>query len=149
MVQSTEFTHHYLGLVATISVFMIVIYLNGVRIELPMSYAGYKGFRSKYPIKLLTSQTYPLYSPQHCLQTFTSSHNSFGLHKGVLHYRNEPIFPNNWRLQQQPGSGNIQPRRRTSILMLRHLMNIQQVAIDPLRAAAYLGSSWLSALSSR
>src|SRR5665647_850010 len=42
-----------LGFFATISVFLIVIYLQGIRIELPMSYAGYKGFRSRYPIKLL------------------------------------------------------------------------------------------------
>ncbi len=38
-----------LGFFATIAIFLVVIYLNGIRIELPMSYAGYKGFRSKYP----------------------------------------------------------------------------------------------------
>ena len=42
-----------IGFIATIAAFLIIIYLNGFRIELPMSYAGYKGFRSKYPIKLL------------------------------------------------------------------------------------------------
>jgi preprotein translocase subunit SecY len=49
-----------LGLVATISVFLIVIYLQGVRVELPMSYAGYKGFRSRYPIKLLYVSNLPV-----------------------------------------------------------------------------------------
>ena len=38
----------------------MVIYLNGVRIELPMSYAGYKGFRSRYPIKLLYVSNLPV-----------------------------------------------------------------------------------------
>jgi len=49
-----------LGLFATIAVFLIVIYLQGIRIELPMSYAGYKGFRSRYPIKLLYVSNLPV-----------------------------------------------------------------------------------------
>jgi len=49
-----------LGLIATIAVFLIVIYLQGIRIELPMSYAGYKGFRSRYPIKLLYVSNLPV-----------------------------------------------------------------------------------------
>ncbi len=49
-----------LGFFATIAVFLIVIYLQGIRIELPMSYAGYKGFRSRYPIKLLYVSNLPV-----------------------------------------------------------------------------------------
>src|SRR5208283_676720 len=49
-----------LGFFATIGVFLVVIYLQGIRIELPMSYAGYKGFRSKYPIKLLYVSNLPV-----------------------------------------------------------------------------------------
>jgi protein transport protein SEC61 subunit alpha len=49
-----------LGLIATIAVFLTVIYLQGIRIELPMSYAGYKGFRSRYPIKLLYVSNLPV-----------------------------------------------------------------------------------------
>jgi len=49
-----------IGLIATISVFIVVIYLQGIRIELPMSYAGYKGFRSRYPIKLLYVSNLPV-----------------------------------------------------------------------------------------
>jgi preprotein translocase subunit SecY len=49
-----------LGFIATIAVFLVVIYLQGIRIELPMSYAGYKGFRSRYPIKLLYVSNLPV-----------------------------------------------------------------------------------------
>jgi preprotein translocase SecY subunit len=49
-----------IGFIATIAAFLIIIYLNGFRIELPMSYAGYKGFRSKYPIKLLYVSNLPV-----------------------------------------------------------------------------------------
>ena len=50
----------FIGFIATIAVFLVIIYLNGFRIELPMSYAGYKGFRSKYPIKLLYVSNLPV-----------------------------------------------------------------------------------------
>jgi len=49
-----------LGLIATIVAFLIIIYMEGVRIELPLSYAGYKGFRSRYPIKLLYVSNLPV-----------------------------------------------------------------------------------------
>jgi len=49
-----------IGFIATIGAFLVIIYLNGIRIELPMSYAGYKGFRSKYPIKLLYVSNLPV-----------------------------------------------------------------------------------------
>lgn len=48
------------GFIATIVVFIVVIYMQGVRVELPMTYAGYKGFRSRYPIKLLYVSNLPV-----------------------------------------------------------------------------------------
>jgi preprotein translocase SecY subunit len=57
---STGIYPSLLGFIATIAVFLIVIYLQGIRIELPMSYAGYKGFRSRYPIKLLYVSNLPV-----------------------------------------------------------------------------------------
>jgi preprotein translocase SecY subunit len=49
-----------LGLIATIAAFLVIIYMEGVRIELPLSYAGYKGYRSRYPIKLLYVSNLPV-----------------------------------------------------------------------------------------
>ncbi len=49
-----------LGLIATVAAFLIVIYMEGVRVELPLSYAGYKGYRSRYPIKLLYVSNLPV-----------------------------------------------------------------------------------------
>ena len=60
LVQSAGFTHLYSDFSPPSAVFLVVIYLNGIRIELPMSYAGYKGFRSRYPIKLLYVSNLPV-----------------------------------------------------------------------------------------
>ena len=48
------------GLLATIAAFLVIIYMEGVRVELPLSYAGYRGFRSRYPIKLLYVSNLPV-----------------------------------------------------------------------------------------
>jgi preprotein translocase SecY subunit len=49
-----------IGFFATVGAFLVIIYLEGVRVELPMTYAGYKGFRSRYPIKLLYVSNLPV-----------------------------------------------------------------------------------------
>lgn len=49
-----------IGFIATIIAFLIIIYIEGVRVELPLTYAGYKGFRSRYPIKLLYVSNLPV-----------------------------------------------------------------------------------------
>lgn len=49
-----------LGFIATLAVFFIVIYAEGVRVELPVSQADYKGYRSRYPIKLLYVSNLPV-----------------------------------------------------------------------------------------
>jgi preprotein translocase subunit SecY/protein transport protein SEC61 subunit alpha len=49
-----------LGFIATLAAFIAIIYMEGVRVELPMSYAGYRGYRSRYPIKLLYVSNLPV-----------------------------------------------------------------------------------------
>jgi protein transport protein SEC61 subunit alpha len=49
-----------LGFITTVVVFVIVIYIEGVRVELPISHANYRGFRGKYPIKLLYVSNLPV-----------------------------------------------------------------------------------------
>lgn len=48
------------GLIVTIIIFLIVIYLEGVRVEVPMSYARFRGFRGKFPLKLLYVSSIPV-----------------------------------------------------------------------------------------
>jgi preprotein translocase SecY subunit len=49
-----------LGFLTTVVVFILVIYMEGVRVELPISHANYRGFRGKYPIKLLYVSNLPV-----------------------------------------------------------------------------------------
>lgn len=57
--QNTQYPS-IVGFLATVGAFLVVIYMEGVRVELPLSYAGYKGYRSRYPIKLLYVSNLPV-----------------------------------------------------------------------------------------
>jgi len=49
-----------LGVITTIIIFMIVIWFESTRIEIPLQYAGYRGFQGKYPMKLLYVSNIPV-----------------------------------------------------------------------------------------
>ncbi|MGO9645996.1 MAG: preprotein translocase subunit SecY [Candidatus Bathyarchaeia archaeon] len=44
----------------TVGVFIIIIYFNGMRVEIPVSYARYRGFRGKFPLKLFYVSNIPV-----------------------------------------------------------------------------------------
>ncbi|MCW4006941.1 MAG: preprotein translocase subunit SecY [Candidatus Bathyarchaeota archaeon] len=127
-----------IGLIATVGTFLVIIYLNGFRIELPISYAGYKGFRSKYPIKLLYVSNLPV--------IFASAlfANVYFFSQLLWSTQGQPApgqnfwldivgsygFPNNATTAQPVGG-------LAYYLTAPH--NVQTVAGDPLRALAYLG----------
>jgi len=44
----------------TVGIFLIIIYFNRMRVEIPVSYARYRGFRGKFPIKLFYVSNIPV-----------------------------------------------------------------------------------------
>ena len=48
------------GIVTTIIIFLIVIWFESTRVEIPLSYRGYRGFKGKYPMKLLYVSNIPV-----------------------------------------------------------------------------------------
>ena len=57
----------------TVGVFAIIIYFNGMRVEIPVSYARYRGFRGKFPLKLFYVSNIPVIFASALFGTFTSS----------------------------------------------------------------------------
>ena len=53
-------TNSLIAIVATIIVFLVVIYFESMKVEIPVSYAQHRGFRGKYPIKLLYTSNIPV-----------------------------------------------------------------------------------------
>lgn len=129
-----------LGFFATIVAFIIIIYLEGIRVELPMTYAGYKGFRSRYPIKLLYVSNLPvIFASALFANVFFFSQllwSQFGRPAPGTNLFFQIIGDYN---QTVTDSG----QNVISVGGLAHYMTppngIINVGIEPLRAAGYLG----------
>jgi preprotein translocase SecY subunit len=128
----------FIGFCATIGAFLIIIYLNGVRIELPMSYAGYKGFRSKYPIKLLYVSNLPV--------IFASALFANVYFFGQLIWSTTNPHNTNFWLNWIGTFGIPDPKLSNSTVPIGGLVyyttspqNIQSFLADPIRAMIYLG----------
>jgi preprotein translocase subunit SecY len=122
---------------------MVVIYLNGVRIELPMSYAGYKGFRSRYPIKLLYVSNLPVIFASALFANvyfFTQLlWSQLGSPPPSAHSLLFSLIGQfNATVNTSTGSTSVAPVSGLAYLVTAPA-NIQQVAADPIRAACYLG----------
>ena len=53
-------TPDMIGLLTTLAVFAFVVYIEGMRVELPISHSMFRGFRGKMPIKLLYVSNIPV-----------------------------------------------------------------------------------------
>jgi preprotein translocase subunit SecY/protein transport protein SEC61 subunit alpha len=124
-----------IGFIATIGAFIIIIYLEGVRVELPMTYAGYKGFRSRYPIKLLYVSNLPV--------IFASAlfANVYFFTQLLWSTQGQPL-PGTNILFQIVGDYNATEAGIQAVGGLAYFVTppntIQGVAAEPLRAAIYL-----------
>jgi preprotein translocase SecY subunit len=124
-----------IGFIATIGAFIIIIYLEGVRVELPMTYAGYKGFRSRYPIKLLYVSNLPV--------IFASAlfANVYFFTQLLWSTQGQPL-PGTNILFQIVGDYNATDAGIQPVGGLAYFVTppntIQGVAAEPLRAAIYL-----------
>ncbi|MBN1217224.1 MAG: preprotein translocase subunit SecY [Candidatus Lokiarchaeota archaeon] len=49
-----------LGSMMTLIIFVVVIWFESTRVEIPLQYKGYKGFKGKYPMKLLYVSNIPV-----------------------------------------------------------------------------------------
>ena len=126
----------FLGFIATIGTFLVIIYLEGVRVELPMTYAGYKGFRSRYPIKLLYVSNLPV--------IFASAlfANVYFFSQLLWTQMGTPAPGTNILFQvigdyNRTSSGSVQPVGGLAYYVTPP-NNILSVAAEPLRASVYL-----------
>jgi preprotein translocase SecY subunit len=124
-----------IGFLATIGAFIVIIYLEGVRVELPMTYAGYKGFRSRYPIKLLYVSNLPV--------IFASAlfANVYFFTQLLWSTQGQPL-PGTNILFQIVGDYNVTEAGIQAVGGLAYFVTppntIQGVVAEPLRAAMYL-----------
>jgi preprotein translocase subunit SecY len=126
-----------LGFIATVAAFLIIIYMEGVRVELPMSYAGYKGYRSRYPIKLLYVSNLPvIFASALFANVYFFSQLFWSTSGGQNPWLN--LLGQFKTVTSSSGSSSIQPVGGLVYFMTAP-RSLFDVAADPLRAAGYLG----------
>jgi protein transport protein SEC61 subunit alpha len=131
-----------LGIITTIIIFVIVVWFEGTRVEIPLAYRGYRGFKGKYPMKLLYVSNIPvilvnalyanllffgqlLAGPQSGLR---GQGNDFWLDLiGTFDYQNAGT-----------GKGGYLVPKSGIIYYLSPPLGIQALLDDPLRAVIYL-----------
>lgn len=131
-----------IGFIATIAAFLVIIYLEGVRVELPLSYAGYRGFRSRYPIKLLYVSNLPvifasaLFANVYFFSQIFWSMN--GQPSPGQNFWLDLLGQFNWITPEGGGEASLQPVGGLVYYVLspRNLANFME---DPLKAFVYLG----------
>ena len=121
-----------LGFIATVIVFVLVIYMEGVRVELPISHADYRGFRGKYPIKLLYVSNLPVIFASALFADIIIFAQLLTNHFGTGN-----VFVNFL------GTFNTTSSTPTPTGGLAYYVtspqNLEQVAVDPVRALAFVG----------
>lgn len=129
-----------IGFIATIATFLVIIYLEGVRVELPLSYAGYRGFRSRYPIKLLYVSNLPVIFAS---ALFANVYFFSQIFWSMYNQNNANFWLNllgrfEWVTPAGGGEQSLQPVGGLVYYVLSP-RNLANVAGDPLKAFAYLG----------
>ena len=131
-----------IGFIATIATFLVIMYLEGVRVELPLSYAGYRGFRSRYPIKLLYVSNLPvifasaLFANVYFFSQIFWSMN--GQPSPGQNFWLDLLGQFEWITPEGGGEASLQPVGGLVhyVLSPRSLTGVME---DPLKAFAYLG----------
>jgi preprotein translocase subunit SecY len=118
----------------------VIIYLEGVRIELPMTYAGYKGFRSRYPIKLLYVSNLPvIFASALFANVYFFSQLIWGSQGRPLPGQNLFIdIIGSYKYVQSGNQTNVQPAGGLAYYVTPP-NSVQGVAAEPMRALVYLG----------
>lgn len=121
-----------LGLLTTIAVFIILIYTSGLHVEIPVSYAKYRGYRGKFPIKLFYTSNVPViftaalfgniyFMSQIIWSNYNHDNSSFWLNLiGQFTAKEQSVYP----------SGGL-------VYYVMSPRNILHVLEDPVRAAVY------------
>ncbi len=126
-----------LGAITTLVIFLVVIWFESTRIEIPLQYKGYSGFKGTYPIKLLYVSNIPVILVNALYANFLFIGQIIAGPNSIFR---DPMAPFN--LIDIVGTFTQQGGRLTPtgglIYLLTPPQSIAQLVADPIRALIYL-----------
>jgi len=126
------------NLLATGVVFMVVVYFQGWRVELPIKYAKYRGANSSYPVKLFYTSVMPI-----MLQSALTS--NFRMVSSVIYSK----FPNNFLVRllgefMHVGGGYQMPVGGLAYYIARP-NSLTEMIRDPIHTVIYIAFTCITA----
>jgi protein transport protein SEC61 subunit alpha len=130
-----------LGVLTTVLIFFVVIWFESTRVEIPLTYRGYRGYKGKYPMKLLYVSNIPVILVNALYANFLFFGQLLAGPTGAL----RGVLPNFWvnligqfTAQETPQGSQLIPIGGL-IYLLTPPLGIDGLLADPLRAVIYLG----------
>jgi preprotein translocase SecY subunit len=122
-----------IGFLTTLAVFAFVVYIEGMRVEIPISHSSYRGYRSRMPIKLLYVSNIPVILAYAMFANF----QLFGQFAWTRwNQENSNIFLNIFGMYNQTAQGTI-PIGGLSYYVTSP-GSLSGVIADPIKALVYL-----------
>lgn len=120
------------ALALTAAVILIIVYIEGMRIEIPITSTRFRGFAGVYPIKLLYTSNIPIILVSALMANITIV--SQFLWSGYNRFNDNPLI--NWVVTFDPST----PGTPTGGLLywITPPIGIEQVSLEPLRAVTYV-----------
>jgi protein transport protein SEC61 subunit alpha len=130
-----------LGGITTLIIFVFVIWFESTKIEIPLAYRGYRGFKGKYPMKLLYVSNIPVILVNALYANFLFFGQLLAGPDSALH----GVVPEFWlsligTFDTQTGgaSGNYLVPKGGILYYLTPPQGFQQLLRDPIHAIIYL-----------
>jgi len=126
-----------LGAITTLIIFLVVIWFESTRIEIPLQYKGYSGFKGKYPIKLLYVSNIPVILVNALYANFLFFGQIIAGPTSVFRDPNAAFNLIDLVGTFQEQGGRLTPTGGL-IYLLTPPQSLVQLAADPIRAVIYL-----------
>ncbi|MHA2340031.1 MAG: preprotein translocase subunit SecY, partial [Candidatus Hodarchaeales archaeon] len=132
-----------LGIITTVGILFIVIWFESTRVEIPLTYRGYRGYKGKYPMKLLYVSNIPVILVNALYANLLFFGQLLAGPEGFL----RGFIPPFWvdllgKFEPGPGSGGVQGTQLVPTFGLIYLLTpplgLNQLVADPFRAVFYL-----------
>ncbi len=136
-----------LGIITTIGILFVVVWFESTRVEIPLAYRGSRGFKSKYPMKLLYVSNIPVILVNALYANVLFFGQLIAGPGSTLRVTNGGLIPDFWidligKFRVETGTGPVSGTQLVPIGGLVYLLTpplgLDELVASPLRAIIYL-----------
>jgi protein transport protein SEC61 subunit alpha len=135
-----------LGIITTVGILFLVIWFESTRVEIPLTYRGYRGYKGKYPMKLLYVSNIPVILVNALYANFLFFGQLLAGPASGLRASNGGLIPDFWVnligvFESQSAGGGLGGQLVPTsglIYLLTPPLGMAQLIADPFRAVFYL-----------